>query len=132
MHRRHRTPWTARTSGMMIPALAGTLASAALTALLSAINYFFFDDMTMSAMLAAAACCAGSFAGAFFGGKYRRRRGIAEGAICGLLIYLMFSAAGLILTGSPAGIKKLLLLTVSGAAGGVCGVNSKRPKNLMD
>ena len=47
-------------------------------------------------------------------------------------MYAVIAAAGVILLGEPAGIKKLLLLTVSGAAGGVSGVNSARPKKLMD
>lgn len=131
MHRRHRKSWTMRPSGILIPAAAGTALAAAMTSLLALISLMFLDDMRSSAVLSSAACAVGSFAGAYFGGKYRRRKGIIEGTLCGLLMYAFFSAAGLILTGSPSGIKKLLLLTVSGAVGGVCGVNSKRPKNLM-
>ena len=132
MHRRHRHSRTFRPIGILIPAAAGTFTAVCIVSLLALISLRFLDDMRYSAILSSAACLIGSFSGAYLGGKYRRRRGIIEGALCGLLMYAVFSAAGLVLTGSPAGIKKLLLLTVSGAAGGVCGVNSKRPKRLME
>lgn len=46
-------------------------------------------------------------------------------------MYLLLSAAALTAgTGTILGIKKLLLLSLTAAAGGVVGVNSKRPKKL--
>ena len=80
----------------------------------------------------AANSASGSFTGGFVLGKHRRRKGLAEGLLCGAAVWLAFSAAGLLWTGRLAGIKKLLLLAVSGAAGGVSGVNSKRPRSLRD
>lgn len=131
MHRRHRHRRTFCPSGILISAAAGVLASVCITSLLAFVSLRFLDDMRSAGALTSAACTVGSFAGAYLGGKYSRKRGLVRGTLCGLLIYAAFSAAGLFLTGSPSGIKKLLLLTVSGSAGGVCGVNSKRPKSLM-
>ena len=129
MHRRHSR--TFRYSGIIIPTAAGIVTAAVMTVILALISLRFLDDMRFSGALTSASCAAGSFSGAYIGGKYRRRKGLICGTLCGLMMYAIFSAAGLLLTGSPAGIKKLLLLTVSGASGGVCGVNSKRPKHLM-
>ena len=63
-------------------------------------------------------------------GKYRRKRGLIDGIICGSILYFMIFAAG-IAAGEFTDIRKLLLLLIAGAVGGVSGVNSKRPKNLM-
>lgn len=89
-------------------------------------------NMQLAEWFNAASCVTGSYAGAYFNGKHRRKRGLAEGIICGLLIYAAFSAAALMLSSRMTSIKKLLLLTAAGGAGGVYGVNSKRPKKLMD
>lgn len=130
MHRRHSRSF--RHSGILIPTAAGIVTASVITVLLALISLRFLDDMRFSGALTSAACASGSFTGAYLGGKYRRRKGLVRGTLCGLMMYTVFSAAGLILTGSPSGIKKLLLLTVSGASGGVCGVNSKRPGHLME
>ncbi len=132
MHRHHRDSWAVRPWGIFVPAAAGALTAFLAVLLCAFLALHFLSDLRHASMLTSAACSAGSFTGAYIGGKYRRRRGIAEGSFCGLLIYILLSAAGMIFTGSPAGMKKLLLLTVSGAAGGVSGVNSKRPPKLMD
>jgi len=47
-------------------------------------------------------------------------------------MYFFLTVCSLIVTGGFIGLKKLLLLVLSGAAGGAVGVNMKRPKNLRD
>ena len=47
-------------------------------------------------------------------------------------MYAVLSLASIITDGSLPVIKKLLLLAISCAAGGVVGVNSKRPKKLRN
>ena len=93
---------------------------------------FFTESMKFSVFFAAASMITGCYAGNFICGKYRRRMGLVYGTAAGIIIYLLMSAAGMFFIGNIPDIKKLLLLAFSGAAGGVSGVNSKRPKNLMD
>lgn len=93
---------------------------------------YVMKDMTIAGGLVGAALAGGAYAGAFVNGKYRRRKGMLRGALCGAVMYGILAVCGMIYSGEAAGIKKLLLLAVFGAAGGVAGVNSKRPKGLMD
>jgi putative membrane protein (TIGR04086 family) len=98
----------------------------------AALIYYVMGEMGLSKAFAGFSLGAGACIGAYVYGKYRRRWGLFGGSLCGALMYAVIAAAGVILLGEPAGIKKLLLLTICGAAGGVAGVNSKRPKGLMD
>ena len=132
MHRHKRSLWSSCSLSLAVSAAAGTAVCFLLAVLSSLILYKLINDMKLAEWLSRASIAAGGFSGAYIGGKHRRRRGLAEGITCGIVIYLILCAADLIAAGSLTGIKKLLLLTVSGAAGGVCGVNSERPKGLMD
>jgi putative membrane protein (TIGR04086 family) len=112
--------------------LFGGICYAAAVTVLSAISYWLIGSMQFVGIFTIASLvCTAYFSGRIYG-KYRRRRGLIDGSICGLLLYSVISAAGLVVVGAPADIKKLLLLVIAGAAGGVAGVNSKRPKSLME
>ncbi|MGN1480907.1 TIGR04086 family membrane protein [Porcipelethomonas sp.] len=72
--------------------------------------------------------CAGGFASGFRFGKLRRHKGIAGGFLCGLCLGMITMIFGLCYMRSFAFfnmIKNLILLCMSGAVGGVCGVNTK-------
>ena len=97
--------WAGSFMSLMISASAGLFCSLILTALSALVIYFFLGDM---------------------------RRGAFEGAVCGSVMYFFLTVCSLIVTGGFIGLKKLLLLVLSGAAGGAVGVNMKRPKNLRD
>ncbi|MDE5771503.1 MAG: TIGR04086 family membrane protein, partial [Ruminococcus sp.] len=94
--------------------------------------YYILGDMKVSAVFSAAAICVGTYSSTYLCGKYRRKHGIAEGVMCGVIIYTVMAILGVVFLGEITGIKKLLLLVLSGGAGGVTGVNSKRPKNYME
>lgn len=131
--RRHRESlWTNCAAGIGISSLAGAAVTGAVTVISAVLIYFILGDIRLVKWFTAAALIMGGYSGGYICGRYRRHRGITEGAVCGICIYALLLAAGLVLTGSAPGIKKLLLLTVSGAAGGAFGVNSKRPSKLMD
>jgi len=75
----------------------------------------------------------GSFASGLFCGRYRRRNGLFEGVLCGVIIFSVLTVSGIVFVGNIAEIfslKKLLLTTSFGGAGGAIGVNLKRPRNL--
>ena len=83
-------------------------------------------------VLATAAIVLSGFSGAFLCGKYRRKHGIAEGTLCGIIIFALITVISVVITDNIPDLKKLVLLALSGAVGGVCGVNSKRPDKLMN
>ena len=120
-----------RFAGLVAAALLGTAVTAACLAVMALVMCIFLESMQLSRLLSTAACAAGSFFGSYTGGKYRRRKGLVGGIICGGVMWCIFLAVSLVFTGNITGIRKLLLLVVFSGAGGVSGVNSERPRHLM-
>lgn len=132
MRRHHKSVWTNSLISITISVLAG-IAIIFLTALLlSVIMYCILGDMRVSVVFSIISMCLGTYTSTYFCGKFRRKHGLAEGIMCGVIIYTIIAICGVIFLGEFTGIKKLLLLTISGAIGGVTGVNSKRPKNFTE
>ena len=132
MRRQRKSLWSSLGSSMLVSVLTGAVCMAAGAFFSASVMYFVMNDMRMTRSFAGASLAAGAYIAAFICGKYRRRKGLICGTLCGLFLYAVISAVGAIVLGEFAGIKKLLLLTVFGAAGGVAGVNSKRPRKLWD
>ena len=124
--------WKGEITAMAVSVCCGSACTAAAVLASSVLIMYVMKDMAIAGGLAGAALAAGAYGGAFVNGKYRRRRGLLRGALCGAVMYGILAICGMVYSGEAAGIKKLLLLAVFGAAGGVAGVNSKRPKGLMD
>lgn len=132
MRRHRKSVWTNSITSLTISVLAG-IAIIFITALLSAvIMYCILGDMKVSKIFSIISMVTGTYASTYFCGKFRRKHGLAEGIMCGVIIYTLIAICGAVFLGELTGIKKLLLLTVSGAAGGVAGVNSKRPENFTE
>lgn len=132
MRRNRRSIWGNTAAAMLISALFGVICCLGGAMIFSLLIYKFIGNMQLSEWFNAISLTAGAYSAAYFNGKHRRRRGLIEGAVCGAVIYAVLSGASLVLTGGITDIKKLLLLAAAGGAGGVCGVNSKRPKKLME
>ncbi len=130
MHRRERSLWSSGILSMLVAVAAGIGCIVAAGALSTCLVYFVLKDMGMTNALAGASLSVGAYAGAYIYGKHRRHRGIVNGILCAIIIYAVIFICGYSLTGEFAEIKKLLLLAFFGAAGGVAGVNSKRPAKL--
>ncbi|MBR6070387.1 MAG: TIGR04086 family membrane protein [Ruminococcus sp.] len=129
--RRHRqSPWSNTLFSLGVSVLCGSAAMLASAAVLSALSYFVLASTQFIGFFAALSAAVGGFTAGYICGRYRRRFGLLGGIACGALLYGLLSAIGTASLGAPADIKKLLLLTVAGAAGGVAGVNSKRPRSL--
>lgn len=109
--------------------MISTLAAAAA---LSALSYYVLGSVQYIGLFASVSAAVGGYSAGYICGRYRRRRGLIDGILCGALMYAAAAAAEICVAGAPTDIKKLLLLTAVGAAGGVSGVNSKRPKSLTD
>lgn len=132
MRRHHKSIWSGTAVSIGISAAAGTAGVFLCTLFFSLLTFAVLHSISFAGFFSTAALIAGTIPAGWLCGHYRRRRGLAEGALCGMVMYVIMSAAGLVLFGSPIAIKKLLLLTACGAAGGVWGVNSKRPKHLRE
>ena len=132
MRRYRRSIWTNGSLSAVAALSCGFIITAAAALLLSALLFYVMGDMKLVRGFAGTALGFGAYTGAYIYGKHRRRRGLFSGSLCGVIMYAVLSICGAVFTGVPSDIKKLLLLTLTGAAGGVAGVNSKRPKKLMD
>ena len=132
MRRHRKSLWASGVLSMTAAVCCGLAFIAAAAVMSAALIYYVMGDMGLTAAFAAFSPGAGACAGAYIYGRYRRRRGLYGGSLCGALMYAVIAAAAVVFTGELPGIKKLLLLTICGAAGGVAGVNSKRPKGLTD
>lgn len=132
MRRYRKSVWTNSIISLTISVLAGIAFIFITALLLSVVMYCILGDMKVSKIFSLISMVAGTYISTYFCGKYRRKHGLAEGIMCGVVIYTVIAICGAVFLGEFTGIKKLLLLTVSGATGGVTGVNSKRPKNFTE
>lgn len=72
--------------------------------------------------------CLSAFASGFICAEKKRKNGLLNGIFCGICIYFTVYCAGALIFKITAGsgiFGKILLTCTLGAAGGVCGVNSK-------
>jgi putative membrane protein (TIGR04086 family) len=110
----------------------GILAVLGLILIFSAVVCVLTDDYSDLSAFAGIALGTGTLFSGFLCGKYRRKRGLLEGVLCGFVIYVIMLTAGSFCFGffSCLNIKKLLLSALCGAIGGVFGVNTKYPESL--
>lgn len=130
MRKNRQSIWTNSLISYIASVAVGIISALIVTALIALFSFLFISDMRAIRFISLIPLFAGAFSGAFFCGKHRRRKGLIEGIICGTLLYIVLLVFGIIFIGNFTGSKKLLLLVISGAIGGVIGVNSKRPKSL--
>lgn len=106
----------------------GTLLAAALTILFGyAGSRSDFPAVLISVMLSLSLAAGGTLSGYVYG-KRKRHNGIKNGIICGAIIYAVIFIFGIFYLGALPPfrlIRYLFLLCVSGAVGGIIGVNSK-------
>lgn len=129
--RRHRQSlWTNTLFSFAVPVSAGVVCIFLCSVFFSAITFFVLKSVQFQNIFTMVSLAAGGTVSGQICGKYRRKRGLIDGIICGAALYFLIFTAGIIMS-ETADIKKLLLLIIAGAVGGVSGVNSKRPKSLM-
>lgn len=130
--RNHKSVWTNSTKSIILSVLIGLLFIFFTALLLSVVMYYILGDMRVAKIFSIFSVCLGTYMSTYLCGKFRRKHGLIDGIISALLIYIVIMVLGIIFFRQFIGIKKLLLLTVSGSIGGVAGVNSKRPKNFTE
>lgn len=130
MRRYRQSIWGNTFFGFALPITSGILSSLICCMFFSAVTLYIFGAVMFMKFFTLASLVVGGAVSGYICGRYRRRRGLLDGVICGLVFYAVIMLISLMI-GEFTDVTKLLVLTVSGAAGGVSGVNSKRPKNLM-
>ena len=131
--RRHRqSRWSNKVLSIGMAVICGGAAMVLSVALLSALSFYIIGSIQFIGFFAMLSIAVGGFVAGYIYGKFRRRQGLIGGVICGAVLFVAIIIAGIFIFGSPGDIRKLLLLSIAGIAGGVTGVNSKRPKGLTD
>lgn len=92
--------------------------------------------MALSVMLSLT-LCGGGFLSGYLHGRTKRHKGILCGVKCGMILYTVIFVSGIFYLGTVPQLKFLQylpLLCISGATGGVVGVNSiiKKPPFRAD
>lgn len=118
-----------------VSALIGSLTGAAAALLMLLLLSFFITRVQTVPyealpMLSVAAICPGAFAGGWLSARLNRSAGMLLGAVAGAGAMLLLLAAGAA-SGSEIGVAAILRLSaavLSGAIGGVLGVNRRKKK----
>ena len=118
--------WCEKRWGLLFSAVSGAICTAAAVLLFSAVSCFLLDSVIFLRIMSLISLVSGGLIGGYSCGKLRRRRGLAEGAAVGGMMYIMLLTVSLCISGHIPGIMKLVILALSGGAGGVSGVNGKR------
>lgn len=124
MRKYRRSIWESRFGSVMLSAFLG-VAAVVVGLAVSALVLYIMGDIRYRGLFAKVVTAIGAFFGSYICGKHYRRHGAANGALCGLVMYLVIAACGFVVTGSFCGLKKLLLLAVSGVTGGITSVARK-------
>lgn len=132
MRRYRKSLWEKALRSIIVSAAAGFAVTMTCTAAFSVFILFFMDNMDSPGFFSSFSLALGALSAGYTCGRHRRRNGIAEGLLCGMLIFAVITVSGLVLSVGFPGIKKLLLTLFFSAAGGVYSVNSKRPKGFTD
>ena len=130
MGRYRKKLWDSTISGFGISVGFGLLCGLVCCVVCSAVSYFVFNAMIFGSIFTILSLAVSGYFSGYLCGRYRRRYGMTEGAICGGIIYLVLLAISLNF-GEFTSPAKLVLLVVSGSIGGIAGVNTVRPRDLM-
>lgn len=127
--------WTNIFIWSFICAVSGFAVCLAVLVLFSVLLYYTTDVIKSFTVFSSVSLIVGSFSGGFMCGLCRRRNGLYEGIFCGFIIYLLLLIIGVIYFHSfenLMSILKFLLCVIPSAAGGVIGVNHKRPRSIKE
>ncbi len=130
MGRYRKKLWDSTFMGFVLSVGFGLLCGFICCVVCSAVSYFVFNAMMFTGIFTVICLFVSGYFSGYICGKYRRRYGMYEGAICGGIIYLLLLVISLQF-GEITSPAKLIILAVSGAFGGVAGVNTVRPRELM-
>ena len=120
-------------AALALPVILGIIVGLLISVILLAISALIFtiQDIPQTAVFifSCFTLCAGAFFGSFFAARFYRNRGLAVGALTGLLFFLIIYLTGVIMSqiniGSLAFLK-LAICVICGCFGGIIGVNTAK------
>lgn len=130
MGRYRKNVWEGTSASFGLSILYGVICGFMSCIILSGVSFLVFRGMMFGKLFTLITLFVSGYSSGYICGKYRRRRGLIDGAICGGAIYLLLLIISMYI-GEFTDIRKFFLLMAAGAIGGVGGVNTPRPKNLM-
>ncbi len=130
MGRYRKKLWDSTISGFGLSVGFGLLCGILCCGVCALLSCFIFKSLMFGKISAVLSLCVSGYFSGSLCGRYRRRYGMAEGALCGCIIYGIILGISLII-GEFTSPVKLVMLAVSGAIGGISGVNKERPEKLM-
>lgn len=106
---------------------AGVLAAAAVLLLTSLVLFILQLPADWGYIMGLLSLSAGCLVSGYSLGKSKRRMGIKQGLLCGITMFLLCLAGGIILGTVTAGgfFAKLAVCVVAGIMGGIAGVNHR-------
>ena len=120
------------------PLISGLIIGLLVTVLLFvlfALGMSFFILPTSSATIVASISIAtGTFFGGFFAAKNLGKNGLIIGALCGFLMFLIFTLIGIAAFGkapSTSTLIRLLIFVTAGAIGGIIGVGNVDKRKIV-
>ena len=126
MRRCRKSLWSSFPLSIAVTAISGMAVIASASIILAGVTLLLLHEMIFVKYIAVLDICLGGISAGWLCGKFRRRHGLKEGAVCGIVIYILLAVLSLLITGRFTSPRKLLLLAATGAVGGVWGVNTKR------
>lgn len=113
--------------------LFGTIIGVILTLLFTALSTVIMVKMQSIIApavmpLAIVSVCLGTFGGGYITARLNQSMGMAVGALCGIMVFVIFLGLGAIF-GSELGLMSLIRLipaVIAGAIGGILGVNRRK------
>lgn len=120
------------------PLMVGTITAVIVTAVVILISALFFviRDMPKTAAMPIALVASGlsSFVGAVAGAKTMREQGIIIGSLIGFTMFAITLMVSLFASEGPLTaftLLKFIVMTLSGALGGILGVNSAAKRKMI-
>lgn len=133
MRKNKKEIWTNLYIWCTLSAVSGIFICLSILILFSVFLYNTTDMIKSFTVFSSISLSAGAFSGGYICGLFRRKNGLYEGFFCGFIIYIMLLVTGSIYLNSfeeVMSIRKFLICVIPASAGGVVGVNHKRPKGI--
>lgn len=135
MRKNKKEIWTNLYIWAVICAFIGIAVCFGILVIFSVLLYNTTDVIKSFTVFSMISLSAGSLSGGYMCGLFRRKNGLYEGIFCGFIIYIMILVTGCIFFhtfGSFMSIRKFIICIIPASAGGVIGVNHKRPKGIRN
>lgn len=128
------TPIEATIKPLISSIIIGLVITALLFILFALAMSFYILPINSASVVASLSIAVGTFFGGFFAAKKLKKNGLIIGALCGLLMFILFTLIGIAAFGSAPSAStliRLLIFVTSGAIGGIIGVGNADKRKIV-